>query len=179
MSFYHRCRMNPNFLQEDRQSTVLAKACVELSTPHRALEVFLDAVKYGLFPSRKAINELIRDFTDKNDLQGLDLVDVVSCLWCYVLWIFIGVEKAFELMTMREIEPLGIDHLLLVKATLNNLILSRKEEGGGGLDSLTLEDLEPTLERCRKSIKLYPDTGLRAYYFINGKLATSVSLFLY
>lgn len=53
-----------------------------------------------------------------------------------------------------------------------------KEEGGGDgegeEEELKLEDLEPTLERCREALAISEDYGSRAYYFVNGALLSLV-----
>ena len=55
------------------------------------------------------------------------------------------------------------------------------EKGGGEGDrvegkkeELKLEDLDPTLERCREAMAISEDYGSRAYYFVNGALLSLV-----
>jgi hypothetical protein len=52
-----------------------------------------------------------------------------------------------------------------------------KEELGEEVEGereVKLEDLEPTLELCRKALALSSQHGVRAYYFVNGVLLNAV-----
>lgn len=98
--------------------------------PHKALHIIKDPVKYGIFPKKNAFHTLLMAFVQKQDTEGRNHSDVYHRL---SIVFHVGIKQTIQLMQEREVKLTGMQHFLLAKTTLKNLLDVR--EGSGSVAS--------------------------------------------